>query len=199
MTMKKNFTFKKCLTILLVKYATLLKCLAILIVGLSFYFCTRNLGLSTNSKDWGDFGSYLSGIVGLANLYLFYQLTIKIQEYNEINDRPLLSFFKNSDDKDYTLENIGKGTAINVKVGASVDDSEEIKEKHYYSFSPNTAKKIDWTKNCQSLYAQYQDVFGNTHEIFMRDDTLFEITSRTTEKNIKHRDEIKLYQKHFDK
>ena len=64
------------------KYSTLMLSLiviAILLIGLIPYTLTfYNSRLSTNPNDWGAFGGYVSGILGVINLFIFIFLTIYI-------------------------------------------------------------------------------------------------------------------------
>lgn len=71
------------------------KIAGICIAGLSFvlisvYFLNFSLGLSSDSSDWGNFGSYIGGaitpLLTLFNIWLFYKLTIVVEDKNSERD-----------------------------------------------------------------------------------------------------------------
>lgn len=149
---------------------------------LNFY--TQNF--SNENSEWADFSTYLSGFISLANFIIFIFLTKEIHNYNLKRDdqlskleKPILSFRRiNSSNKNYYVENIGKGAAINVIISGSLNLNEKkwSESYKYYSFSSNSEREI-CVQNNNALIAKYKDIYGTEYISFMDNDELryFEI------------------------
>jgi hypothetical protein len=155
-----------------------------IIIPIIFYVCMfYSQPISTDSSNWSDFATYLTGFVSTANLLVFILLTREIHAYNlnkdEQNskqDKPIISFKLQPGSKKYFAENVGKGTALNVIICGNLGDNKWLEAYHYYSFSPNAEKEVKVNMN-NALLAKYTDIFGTEYISFMDGDKLryFEI------------------------
>jgi hypothetical protein len=151
-----------------------------------FYFILIGGSISKDSTTWGAFGDYLTLFVSIANLYVFYKLTIKLNEYDikrnedadeltRVLERPILAFEtieSHSISYSWLVFNAGKGAAMNIRIGLSewditnggkFDKPNEFKK--YFSLSGQSSPKTidNASGNHQIIFAFYEDIEGEEY------------------------------------
>jgi hypothetical protein len=114
---------------------------------------------------------------------VFAILTYFIYEYNlnkdkestrvtDLLNRPVLSFRKEEFKEHYTVDNIGKGAAINVVIRGKLHNEKWQEAYIYYGIKDDACIDLKWSHNCNKLIALYYDIFGREFISFMDDDRL---------------------------
>lgn len=108
----------------------------------------RQFDISHNSKDWGAFGSYVSGLTSVFNLAVFIILTIYVARLSDTNTnkqiiaqkKVLISQFRQNEinilndqlDKAFIISGFErKGDLINIYVSASIFLTNFLNQKQY--------------------------------------------------------------------
>lgn len=156
--------------------------LGIIIIPLVVYFFKfSGATISNKPSDWGEFATYFTAFVSLANLVMFIYFTRLVYEYSLTRDellndleRPVISFSKLTHHDRYDIENVGKGTAINIDVKSHLDERKSSwgQKRVTYSFQSGQSKTMNWTTGCNALCATYQDIFGKEYVSYFEDDKL---------------------------
>ena len=166
-----------------------------------FYF--SGSPISKKSNDWADFSTYLATFVSLANLIVFVYFTRLVYLYSLNRDkilddfeRPVISFSKISELDRYTIENVGKGSALNIEVKSHFDKSNSIwaQKRITYSFQSGMSKTMNWTTECNALCATYQDIFGHEYASYFEKDKLIFIDISNRKSKIQYSAELILSQ-----
>src|SRR5690606_34387595 len=107
--------------------------LVIIIIFFLPYFLNfgkTNSELSPYSNDWANFATFFGLAVSILNLIIFYYLTMELHKYNLNKDieeaQPIISFHLKDGDSFYTIENIGRGIALDLKVKQNFDHETEL-------------------------------------------------------------------------
>jgi hypothetical protein len=89
----RNLTFKQLILIFGIIFI-----LIIAIPSISFIVCFKDQQISNNVEDWGAFGSYIGGVLGviiaLANLVVLIVITIQVNKLNSEENKNLFLFQK---------------------------------------------------------------------------------------------------------
>ena len=140
-------------------------------------------GFSRNSGNWANFSTYLSLFISVGNLVVFAILTYAIHKYNlrkdidtqrqiELQNKPVLAFTKQTKEQFYSLVNVGKSSALNVIVHSHLENNKWQQAYLLYSINTGSVYSLKWTTDCNALYAEYYDNFGNRYISFMTKDFL---------------------------
>lgn len=168
------------------------------------YFIAIGKELSNATSDWGGFGGYISLFVAMANLYVFYKFTALIYDYNKKRDeqidkftraieRPILAF-KDFNEKsrppDWKMQNVGKGAAMNVRIGIAHSPSIKNVQLIFPSYWVNhftLAGSSDWIQISTSgdynqlIIALYEDVEGEEYISLVSHETIYTRSRRNFE------------------
>jgi len=148
---------------------------------LVFIYNFKNVSFSKKTSDWAEFSTYWAAFIGFANLFVFIYFTSLIHKYTRDRDKlldnfekPVIAFLKLSQLDRYTIINVGKGAALNIRVKSKLDKIQSVweLEKITYSFSSGKEKNMDWTTDCNALCALYEDILGTKYISYMEDDKL---------------------------
>lgn len=159
----------------------LISFLAITIPLFIYIFNFSRHSISNKPNDWTNFATYFASFVSLANLIVFVYFTRLVYLYSLTRDkilddfeRPIISFSKLSETDRYTIENVGKGAALNIEVKSHLDKSKSLwlQKRLTYSFQSGMSKTMNWTTDCNALCANYHDIFGNEYISYFENDKL---------------------------
>jgi len=152
-----------------------------------------------------DFSFFISAIIAFVNMIVVGALTILIYDYNQkvtedriihenILEKPILAFRMYERVGFYTVQNVGKGAAINVKVKSNLDleNRKWDQLRLSYSLQSGEGKEMSWTYNCNAISAEYSDIFGTRYCSYMRDDDLKVICLDENKDLLKYKIEIEL-------
>ncbi|MCF2489149.1 hypothetical protein [Dyadobacter sp. CY347] len=93
------------------------------------YIETFGIYLSTDRAELGMLGDFMNVWVSLANLLILTIITLYIWKQGTKEDlareRPLLILKEGSADKTWTIQNVGKGAAINIKMSYKKPNSND--------------------------------------------------------------------------
>ena len=105
----------------------------IVITLLYYWFHFHQSGISNQTTKWADFAIFLGVVIAYMNLLVFATLTYLLLIYNARNDghkeyqetvreKPIIIFSYKHSDKCYSIQNIGKGAALNVTIKSDFDN-----------------------------------------------------------------------------
>ncbi len=156
----------------------------IVIVALIYWFHFYNNGISYNNADWSAFATFLYAGIAYINLLIFSALTYLLFIYNGrsegrreyqniLHEKPIIIFSYTTSDKCYSIQNIGKGAAINVQIKTNLLN--RIWEYGYIWNSlpaKNDPEKMLWTMQTNVICATYSDSFKNEYVSYMENDQM---------------------------
>lgn len=128
------------MNIKLIRKITILTITLVSIVVITFIVNFQHHGISNNISDWGNFGSYISGIInpilsGL-NIYIFFILTKTASEFGTQNVRKQLSFIT-------CQEYQNKINDLTFEFLANIETYKENQDKKYIIRATN---RLNWIK-----------------------------------------------------
>ncbi len=156
----------------------------IVLFGCGFYwYHFPSNGFSKDPKNWTEFSIYITAVISFLNLLVFAILSYLIYRYNARNDgeikyqrilheKPLIMFSYRVSDNCYSIQNIGRGAAINVEIRTIEKDSEWKGVIWNSMGAKNDIQKMDWTTNTNAICAIYHDSFGLEYVSYMDDNKL---------------------------
>jgi hypothetical protein len=158
-------------------------------IGIIFYFSQLNNHYSTDSKDWGGFGSFINPFVTLSNVCIVIIFSILVYRFNNLNNRPILTFKTISDDgtEIWQIINIGAGPALNLVVSYKKDRTGEWETPSVkcYSLGKNDTVNLDWLiGSVDVIGVYYKDLFDDIYVAIVGDD-ITEIRKYSTFKSFK--------------
>ncbi|UZR97776.1 hypothetical protein [Chondrinema litorale] len=149
--------------------------LSLIIYPLYFGIC-QNYNLSKKPDDWATFATFESLLISIISLLVTSYLTYLIYKSNEFNsknqkafqqaiNKPILSLHNNGNG--YSLQNIGNGAALNVKVFIKMkyDDGSEFLKKFKTEFSKYANHQNDGYLNNWKRRNDVPEI-SNSHKIF---------------------------------
>lgn len=163
-------------------------------------FGNKNFEFSSNSADWANFATFIGLAVSILNLIIFYYLTMELHKYNLNKDmeevQPIISFHLKDGDSFYTVENIGRSVALDLKIKRNFNKETNTWEEgyNYFTLSPGEKIKLNWTHFSMELGAEYKNrhekkyysyMDGNYLRFFDRETSKFEELREKVIKNIK--------------
>ena len=161
-----------------------------IIVGPIIYFYNFHGPISVESSKWNDFSSFLNPFIALGNLVIISWLSFQVYHYNKEKDfkdgvfqrtieRPTLVFKVeigvHGEGEYWKVINIGKGAAINLKIGESSFRNSNWNSPiaQCYSLGNSESHNLEWLKSANILCVVYHDVFENMYVTIMADNELY--------------------------
>jgi hypothetical protein len=157
----------------------------LILIGCGFYwYHFPSKGFSKDAKNWTDFSIYITAVISFLNLLVFAILSYLIYRYNARNDnelnhqrivreKPLIMFSYTGSDGCYSIQNIGRGAAINVEIRTLENGADKWKGVLWNSMSAKSElEKMHWTKNTQAICANYHDSSGLEYVSYMDNNRL---------------------------
>ena len=152
----------------------------LIIIGIPIYCYVDTFGshISDKKEAWSQFGDFLNVFVSIANLILVSALTYIIYAYQREDESnksiPILIFKVNPTTRNWVVQNVGKGVALNILVTYSKQLDKWEKPTKIYSLSDNLEKELPWFEPSLQCSAIYYDYLGNVFSsICINDDTKF--------------------------
>lgn len=181
---------KKGLRILLIGIG----CLLFLIPLVLYLIRFSGNGYSLLTTDWANFSTYMGLAISTISTLIIGALTVMLYKYNqdrdgeakrreEVLDRPIIVFRKFKEMHYYSLCNIGKEAALNIKIKTwfNIREQEWRCQHIAYSLKEGDEVIMIWTKDCKCIVASYDDIFGINYYSYMEDDSMSVFRSDTTE------------------
>lgn len=149
--------------------------LVVIIFCLPYFlnFTRQNFEISPNSTDWANFATFFGLAVSILNLIIFYYLTMQLHKYNLNKDieeaQPIISFHLKDGNPFYTLENIGRSAALDLKIKQNFNPETEVWEEgyNYFTISPGEKIKLPWSNFSMQLGAEYKNRHGEKYYSYM--------------------------------
>lgn len=161
----------------------------VIILAIAAYLVNFNShSISKETHDWGAFSDYLNPFIGFCNLIIFVWFSLEIYKYNKNKDdqnesfqkaieKPILILVSTTDSsrssrETWNVYNIGKGAALNLKVGESHSRHEQwiTPITKCYSLGSKDKLPLDWLVYANMICVTYEDVFGHEYVTLAADD-----------------------------
>ncbi len=144
------------------------------------YVYVDNFGSSFSKKQehWGAFSDYLNVFVSVLNIVFLALLTYSIYRYQREDEQnksiPILIFKVDTTKKRWTIQNVGKGVALNILISSSTEQDSWGKPTKVYSIMEGEELDLQWITAALQLRADYFDMNENSlSSICQNDDTEF--------------------------
>lgn len=156
---------------------TILLFAAFTLIPIFVYIDNFGSSFSAEQEHWGAFSDYLNVFISILNIVFLALLTYSIYRYQREDEQnksiPIL-IFKVDNRRKWTVQNVGKGVALNILISSSKKQDSWDKPTKVYSIMEGAELKLPWISAALQLRADYFDMNKNTlSSICQNDDTEF--------------------------